>query len=142
MSATMRPLTTQHPKIEQFLRLWHENGRAQFQRAMPSHNYDSRQRKIAKDRGQYILLNSCTLALAEILSADQIVEQGMQSRVEEAMGIRTRVVAAAVATLQALGITERQLQDLVDAHVKNAPNDFGDLFTFSRPLAGVSGAEL
>ena len=61
-----------------------------------------------------------TLALVEILSADQIVEEGMRSRVEEAMGIRTRVVGAAVATLQALGITERQLQDLVDAHVKNA----------------------
>jgi len=54
----MRPLTTQHPKIEQFLRLWHENGRAQFQRSAPSHNYDTEQRKIARDRRQYLLLNS------------------------------------------------------------------------------------
>jgi len=57
-ATTMRPLTSDHPKIEQFLRLWHENGRAQFQRSAPSHNYDTRQRKIAKDRRQYILLNS------------------------------------------------------------------------------------
>ena len=56
MPATMRHLTTQHPKIEQFLRLWHEKGRAQFLRSAPSHNYDTRQRKLAKDRRQYILL--------------------------------------------------------------------------------------
>jgi hypothetical protein len=48
MPATMRPFTTQHPKIEQFLRLWHENGRPQFQRSMPSHNYDTEQRKLAR----------------------------------------------------------------------------------------------
>jgi hypothetical protein len=54
----MRPVTTDHPKIEQFLRLWHENGRAQFQRSAPSHNYDTEQRKIARDRRQYLLLNS------------------------------------------------------------------------------------
>jgi hypothetical protein len=58
MPATMRPLTSDHPKIDQFLRSWHENGRAQFQRSMPSHNYDTEQRKIAKNRRQYILLNS------------------------------------------------------------------------------------
>ena len=58
MPATMRPLTTQHPKIEKFLHLWHENGRAQFQRSMPSHNYDTEQRKTAKNRRQYLLLNS------------------------------------------------------------------------------------
>jgi hypothetical protein len=54
----MRPLTSQHPKIEQSLRSGHEHGRAQFQRSMPSHNYDTEQQKIAKDRRQYILLNS------------------------------------------------------------------------------------
>jgi hypothetical protein len=57
-ATTMRPLTSEHPKIEQFLRLWHENGRAQFQRSMPSHNYDTEQRKIARDRRQYLMLNS------------------------------------------------------------------------------------
>ena len=58
MPATMRPLTKDHPKIDQFLRLWHENGRAQFQHSMPSYNYDTQQRKIARDRRQYLLLNS------------------------------------------------------------------------------------
>jgi hypothetical protein len=57
-ATTSRPLTSDDPKIEQFLRLWHENGRAQFQRLRPSHNYDTEQRKIARDRRQYILLNS------------------------------------------------------------------------------------
>ena len=52
MPATMRPLTNHHPKIEQFLRLWHENGRAQFQRSAPSHNYDIQQRKTAGNRRQ------------------------------------------------------------------------------------------
>lgn len=51
-------LTRDHRKIEQFLRLWHENGRAEFQRAAPSHNYDTEQRKIARGRRQYLLLNS------------------------------------------------------------------------------------
>jgi hypothetical protein len=54
----MRPLTSEHPKIEQFLRLWHENGRALFQRSSPSLNYDIQRRKSARDRRQYILLNS------------------------------------------------------------------------------------
>ena len=58
MPATMRPLTKDHPKIDQFLRLWHENGRAQFQHSMPSYNYDTQHRKIARDRRQYLLLNS------------------------------------------------------------------------------------
>src|ERR1700690_2857004 len=57
-ATTMRRLTSDHPKIEQFLRLWHESGREQFQRSAPSRNYDTRQRKIAKGRRQYILLNS------------------------------------------------------------------------------------
>ena len=57
-ATTIRPLTSDHPKIEQFLRLWHENGRAQFQHSMPSYNYDTQHRKIARDRRQYLLLNS------------------------------------------------------------------------------------
>jgi hypothetical protein len=38
--------------------LWHENGRALFQRSMPALNYDTQQRKTARDRRQYLLLNS------------------------------------------------------------------------------------
>lgn len=61
-----------------------------------------------------------TLAFAEILSADQIVEEGMRARIEEAIDTRTAAVATALAALQPLGIAERQLQGLVDAHVKDA----------------------
>jgi type IV pilus biogenesis protein CpaD/CtpE len=53
-ATSIRPLTSHHPKIEQFLRLWHESGREQIQRSMPSRNYDTEHRKIAKDRRQYI----------------------------------------------------------------------------------------
>lgn len=61
-----------------------------------------------------------TLAYAEILSADQIVEEGMRARVEEAIETRTSAVADALAALRPLGIAERQLQALIDAHVKDA----------------------
>ena len=61
-----------------------------------------------------------TLAFATILSADQIVEEGMRARVEEARDTCTSAVAMALAALQPLGITERQLQGLVDVHVKDA----------------------
>jgi hypothetical protein len=71
----MRPLTTQHPKIEQFLRLWHENGRAQFQRSTSSHNYDTEQRKIARDRRQYLLLNSGNDAVFFVQRSTQYVYQ-------------------------------------------------------------------
>jgi len=61
-----------------------------------------------------------TLALGEILSADQIVEEGMRARVEEAVDTRTSAIATALGALQVLGITERQLQGLIDTHVKDA----------------------
>lgn len=61
-----------------------------------------------------------TLALADILTADQIVEEGMRPRIQEAFETRTRVVAAALTALQPLDITERQLQDLVDTHIRDA----------------------
>jgi len=57
-ATTMRRLTSDHPKIEHFLRLWHESGREQFQRSAPLHNYDTEQRKVARGRRQYVLLNS------------------------------------------------------------------------------------
>jgi hypothetical protein len=76
MPATkMGPLTSDHPTIEHFLRLWHENGRAQFQRSAPAHNYDTEQRKIAKDRRQYILLNSGNDGVFLVQRATQHVYQ-------------------------------------------------------------------
>ena len=61
-----------------------------------------------------------TLALAEILGADQIVEEGMRSRVEKATDTRKSAVAAALRALQPLGITESQLQGFVDVQIKDA----------------------
>lgn len=61
-----------------------------------------------------------TLALADILTADQFVEEGMRPPIQEAFDTRTRVVAAALTALQPLDITERQLQDLVDTHIRDA----------------------
>ena len=60
------------------------------------------------------------LAFAEILSADQIVEEGMRARIEKAIDTCTAAVATALEALQPLGITECQLQCVVNAHVKNA----------------------
>ena len=57
-ATSVRPLPKGDPKIEQFLRLWQKNGRAQFQRSMPSHNYDTEQRKIARDRRQLWLVKT------------------------------------------------------------------------------------
>jgi VCBS repeat-containing protein len=75
MPSTMRLFTTRHPKIEQFLRLWHENGRAQFQRSMPSHNYDTEQRKVARGRRQYVLLNSGNHGVFLVQRSTQYVYQ-------------------------------------------------------------------
>ena len=61
-----------------------------------------------------------TLALAEILTGDQIVQEAMRARIEEAIGTRTSAIAAALEALQPLGIAEQQLQGLVDAQVKGA----------------------
>ncbi|MGA2234257.1 MAG: hypothetical protein ABSG23_02210 [Terriglobales bacterium] len=61
-----------------------------------------------------------TLALAKILTRREINEEGMRARVDEALKTRQFAVADALAALQTLEITERQLQSLVDAHVTGA----------------------
>ena len=61
-----------------------------------------------------------TLALAQILTPEQLVEQDMRARVEEAERVRTRAVAGAAAALQPLGITETQVQKAVDEHLADA----------------------
>jgi hypothetical protein len=61
-----------------------------------------------------------TLALAQILTARQIVDEGLRGRVEEAWNTRALAVTAALAALQPLGIAEERLQGLVDAHVGEA----------------------
>jgi hypothetical protein len=61
-----------------------------------------------------------TLALAKILTFSQIVEEDMRARVQEATDTRARAVAAALAALQPLDITEGQLRGFVDALVQDA----------------------
>ena len=73
-ATTLCPLTSAHPKIEQFLRLWHENGRAQSQRSRPSHNYDKK-RKTARDRRLYLLLNSGNAGVFLVQRSTQYVYQ-------------------------------------------------------------------
>ncbi len=49
------------PRIAAFLRLWHENGRAAFQKSYPSLDYDSEYYcKTAKNRSKYIALDDGT----------------------------------------------------------------------------------
>ena len=61
-----------------------------------------------------------TLALTKILTANQIVDEGLRERVEEAWGTRARAVGEALTALQPLGMTEGKLQGLVDAHIGEA----------------------
>jgi hypothetical protein len=60
------------------------------------------------------------LALEQILSPAQIIREGLRLRIVKAKDSRARSVADAQAALEPLGATEKELQNLVDAHVKNA----------------------
>jgi len=61
-----------------------------------------------------------TLAYGTIRSVDQIVEDNMKVRVDEARDKRRSAESSAFAALQDLGITERELHRLVDLHVMDA----------------------
>lgn len=67
MTATIKVLHPTHPKILQFLALWHENGRPQFERYAPTLDYDSYKRKHGKDRRHYVVLDcaDCLVFLVE-----------------------------------------------------------------------------
>jgi hypothetical protein len=58
-----------------------------------------------------------TLALAEILGPEGVVQEGMRARVEDAIKSRMSAVAQAVEALRPLGIMECQLHDLVDDQI-------------------------
>jgi hypothetical protein len=62
------------------------------------------------------------IALAEILTAEQIIEEGMRARVEEAVEARQTAVSNALPSLQIFGVRERHLQDMIDERVKEAAN--------------------
>jgi hypothetical protein len=61
-----------------------------------------------------------TLALARILDSGKIVKEGLEPRVRKAREARDRAVANAHSTLQLFGVTDRQLDGLVEVRVKEA----------------------
>lgn len=61
-----------------------------------------------------------TLALADLLGADRVASEGMRPRVDGAIQVCHGAVLAAAEALQPLGVTEDQLQQLVDDHIRNA----------------------
>ena len=61
-----------------------------------------------------------TLALAEILGPEGVVQEGMRARVEDAIRSRTDTVARALEMLKPLGITEGQLQELAEENIAAA----------------------
>jgi hypothetical protein len=61
-----------------------------------------------------------TLAIAEILGPERIAEEGMRSRVEDAMDTRRSAISVALGALEPFGITKAQLEDLVDTQIGGA----------------------
>lgn len=60
------------------------------------------------------------LALAEILTAEQIIEEGLRARVEEALDSRSTAVSNALPSLEVFGVRELHLQNLIESQVKEA----------------------
>jgi hypothetical protein len=60
-----------------------------------------------------------TLALAELLSSDQLIQQGLHRRVEEAREIASEAISKAILALKPLDISREQVQQLVDEHVRH-----------------------
>jgi hypothetical protein len=61
-----------------------------------------------------------TLALASLMSPEQIADQGLRERVETAQRSASAAVTSAEAALRELGIGRRGIQELVDARIKGA----------------------
>jgi hypothetical protein len=76
----------------------------------PSHKFD-----LPPDAG---VLD--TLALASLLSPEQIADQGLRERVEAAQRRTSAAVSSAEGALRELGIQREHIQELVDANVKAA----------------------
>jgi hypothetical protein len=60
-----------------------------------------------------------TLAMASLLSPEQIVDQGLRERVETAQRVTAQAVSNAEGTLRELGIRRVHIQELVDARIKD-----------------------
>jgi hypothetical protein len=59
-----------------------------------------------------------TLALAELLSPDQLVNEGLHRRVQEAREVASDAISKATLALKPLGISREQVHELVDKHVR------------------------
>lgn len=53
-------LTAESPEIVEFLKAWHENGRADFERRYENLKYDDSQKKTAKTRRKFIACDNDT----------------------------------------------------------------------------------
>ena len=58
-----------------------------------------------------------TLALARVLTPEEIVDQGLRERVEEARRSFSEAVARSVSALEGFGVEEKQIAALVDERV-------------------------
>ena len=129
-ATTMCILTSDHPKIEQFLRLWHENGRPQFERSAPSHNYDTEQRKIARDRRQYLVLNSGNDGVFFVQRSTQYVYQ------VDDFGRRSKFLNTLDALIEEYTIAnERQEEAKATTGLDPEKNDHESLSVYFRPVS-------
>jgi hypothetical protein len=74
-----------------------------------------------------------TLAMASLLSPQQIVDQGFRERVEAAQKYTSLAVSSAEATLRELGIRREHIQQLVDAHIKDTAQKLAGVIQDRRP---------
>jgi hypothetical protein len=77
-----------------------------------------------------------TLALASLLSPEQIFDQGLRERVETAQRFTSGVVSRAEEALREFSISREGIQNLVDVRIKETAAKLGTEGT-SQPLMGV-----
>lgn len=68
-----------------------------------------------------------TLALASLLSPEQIADQGMRERVETAQKHTTQAISRAVSALRELGVERKCIQELVDGRIANAAEELASV---------------
>jgi hypothetical protein len=66
-----------------------------------------------------------TLAMASLLSPEQIVTQGLRERVENAQRTTSEAIASATQALREFGVSRRQLQKMVDANIERTAEKLG-----------------
>jgi hypothetical protein len=73
-----------------------------------------------------------TLALASLLSPEQIADQGMRERVEDAQKHATQAISRAVNSLREFGIERKRIQELVDGRIANAAEGLASVLQHPR----------